>query len=298
MNNRLDWNDFQTVLRIAEAGTLSGAAIQAGSSHPTMFRKINAVEEKLGVRLFERFRTGYQLTAAGEEVAATAREMASLANTTEKRVAGRDLRPSGTVRMATTDSLFYGLLAPLIAHLRHKEPEITLDVTLSNEVTDLSARETDIAIRPAIAPEEHLVGRRLGVVQQAVYGSQSLGLAEIDGSEWATLPWIGPSASMPYPQLHVWMRKLGFEKSYICEMDSVLGMHAAVRAGIGVAILPCYLAEPDAKLRRIGTKIEELATDLWLLTHPDLRHTARVRAVLEFFGDAQKTIMQSVNCIE
>ncbi len=292
MNNRLDWNDFQTVLWISEAGTLSGAAHRAGASHPTMFRRINAVEERLGVRLFERFRTGYRLTAAGEEVAATAREMESLANTTERRVAGRDLRPSGIVRLATTDTLFHGVVAPQIARLRHAEPEIVLEVAVSNEITNLSVREADIAIRPTMAPEEHLVGRRLGSIRQAVYGAQSLGLGEPDRQKWATLPWVGPSATMSYPQLHVWMRKLGLDRSCICKTDSVLGMHAAVRAGIGVALLPCYIAESDADLRRLGTEVEELATDLWMLTHPDLRHTARVRAVLEFFSNTRIASLQ------
>lgn len=284
MNKKLDWNDYQTVLLIAEAGTLSGAAQRSGTSHPTMFRRINAVEQKLGVRLFERFRTGYRLTSAGEEVAATAREIEELTNATERRVAGRDLRPSGIVHLATTDSLFWGLLAPEIARLRHVEPEIVLDVTVSNEISDLSFREADIAIRPASAPEEHLVGRRLGRIRQAVYAARSLGLSEDDHNNWAGLPWIGPSASMSYPQLHAWMHASGVQDGCVAKSDSVLSMLAAVRAGIGVAILPCYLADPDPDLRRLGPEIEDLGVDLWMLTHPDLRHTARVRAVLDFFG--------------
>lgn len=297
MNNKLDWNDYQTVLRIAEAGSLSGAAHRIGSSHPTMFRRINAVEEKLGVRLFERFRTGYRLTTAGEEVAATAREMEELTNVTERRVAGRDLRPSGVVRLATTDALLCGLLAPEIARLQDLEPEIVLEVAVSNEISDLSFREADVAIRPATAPEEHLVGRRLGRIRQAVYASRSLDLGDVDRQEWAALPWIGPSASMSYPQLHAWMRDLRCEGSCVCKMDSVLSMHAAVREGIGVALLPCYLAEPTADLRRLGTVVKELAVDLWMLTHPDLRHTARVRAVMDFFGSTQ-ALLQTMDGTE
>lgn len=298
MNNRLNWNDYQTVLQIAEAGSLSGAAHRIGSSHPTMFRRINALEEKLGVQLFERFRTGYRLTAAGEEVAATAREIEELTIVTERRVAGRDLRPTGVVRLATTDTLLCGLLAPEIGRMRHSEPEIVLEVAVSNEISDLSFREADIAIRPATTPEEHLVGRRLGRIRQAVYASRSLDLGNVDLQEWAALPWIGPSASMSYPQLHAWMRELGCEGSCVCRMDSVLSMHAAVRAGIGVALLPCYLAEPDADLRRLGTEVKKLAVDLWMLTHPDLRHTARVRAVLDFFGSPQGALLQTVNGTE
>ncbi|ETX13703.1 LysR family transcriptional regulator [Roseivivax halodurans JCM 10272] len=289
MNNSLDWNDYRTVLRIAEAGSLSAAAKRTGSSHPTMFRRINAVEDKLGVRLFERFRTGYRLTAAGEEVAATAREIEGLTNETERRVGGRDLRPSGVVRLATTDTLLSGLLAPEIARLRHLQPEIVVEVSVSNEISDLSFREADIAIRPAAAPPEHLVGRRLGHIRQAVYASKESG-TEGAGQDWQARPWIGPSASMPYPLLQAWTRANGCDRSCVTRMDSVLGMQAAVRAGLGVAVLPCYLAEPDPALRRLGGSIEDLAIDLWLLTHPDLRQTARVRAVLDYFGSRQSAI--------
>lgn len=295
MNSKLDWSDYQTVLRVAEAGSLSGAAHRVGASHPTMFRRINAVEEKLGVRLFERFRTGYRLTAAGEEVVATAREMEELTNETERRVSGRDLKPSGVVRVATTDTLLCGLLAPEVARFRLAEPGITLEFVISNEISDLAFREADIAIRPATAPEEHLVGRRLGRIEQAAYALRALDLGRDDRPEWATLPWIGPSPSMTYPQLHAWLRDVGCERACVCTMNSVLSMHAAVLAGIGVAVLPCYLAESDGELQRLGPAIEELAVDLWLLTHPDLRHTARVRAVLEYFGSKRKMLLPTAN---
>lgn len=286
MNDRLDWSEYEIVLRIAEAGSLSGAARCAGSSHPTLFRRINAVEEKLGVRLFERFRTGYLPTVAGEEVVAAARRIAELTNETERRVAGRDLRPTGTVRLTTTDTLLFGLLGPEIARLGQSEPGITLDVLVSNEISDLSHREADIAIRPAASPDDHLVGRRLGVVRQAIYVHRSLGLADGPVPPLYTLPWIGPGSAMAYGQLQAWLRCAGAEEAVVCRVNSVLGMHAAVRSGVGVAVLPCYLAQTDPDLVQIGELIDALSIDLWLLTHPDLRKTARVRAVLDHFGTA------------
>ena len=274
MNNALDWSDYQVVLQIAEAGSLTGAAEAAGVSHPTMFRRINAIEAKLGSRLFERFRSGYCPTAAGEALVETAREIAALTTGAERRMAGRDLRPEGVVRIATTDTLMSALLAPELARLREAEPGILPEVLISNAVTDLTRREADIALRPARAPEPHLVGRRLGVIRQAVYGTAALAGAD-------TPPWIGPGAAMRYEQLHGWMKSEGHDDACVARTDSVLGLHAAARQGIGLAVLPCYLAEPDGALRRIGAPVDEMATDLWLLTHPDLRQTARVRAVLD-----------------
>jgi len=284
MNNILDWNDYRVVLLIAEAGSLSKAAKMAGSSHPTLFRKINAVEKKLGVRLFDRFQTGYQPTATGEEVIAVARQIADLTTDTERRVAGRDLRPSGTVRIATTDTLLFGLVAPLIEPFRQVEPDITLEIIAANEISDLSYREADIAIRPAAAPDQHLVGRKLGVIHQAIYASQGLVQKGLDPKNLKILPWVGPSRGMPYPELHSWMKDNRYNDACVCRMNTVLGMYSAVQSGVGVAVLPMYLAEAEPALMRIGEPIGPVSVDLWLLTHPDLRHTARVRAVLDYIA--------------
>ena len=292
MNNALDWDDYKTALQIAEAGSLSGAARLADSSHPTMLRRINAVEEKLGVRLFERFRTGYAPTAAGEEVVAVARQIAELTNETERRLVGRDLRPSGVVRVATTDTLLFALLMPVISRFRQTEPDITIEVIVSNEISDLSLREADIAIRPVSSPDQHLLGRKLGVIRQGIYASRELGLGGLSRAQFRERPWVGPSRSMAYPQLHSWMDANSCNEACVCRMNTVLGMHAAVQAGIGMAVLPIYLAEADAELDRIGGTVEKMAVDLWLLTHPDLRNTARVRTVLDYFAKSDLTLSQ------
>jgi DNA-binding transcriptional LysR family regulator len=243
------------------------------------------VEEKLGVRLFERFRTGYQPTPAGDEIVSVARQIAELTNATERRLSGQDQRPSGVVRIATTDTLLSGLLMREIERFRQLEPEITLDIAVSNEISNLSFREADIAIRPALSPDDHLVGRNLGLIRQAVYAHHTLNLQNKLPPRWKDMPWVGLSPSMPYGQVRAWMRNIECDEKCVSRMDSVLAMYAAVKSGIGVAVLPCYLADSDTQLSRIGKPVDELAVDLWLLTHPDLRHTARVRAALDHFGN-------------
>lgn len=284
MNNKLDWNDYEIVLKVADAGSLSKAARLTGLSHPTVFRRLNAVEEKLGVRLFERFRTGYQPTAACEELVVTARQIAELTINTERRLAGQDLRPSGVVRVATTDTLLHGLLAHEVLRFRKVEPEITLDFSVSNEIKDLSLREADIAIRPASSPKEHLVGKKLGTIRQAVFAHRSLGLENTSLTQFRDISWIGPSPLMPYSQLHAWMQEKDYDEECNCRFDSVLAMFTAVKTGLGVAVLPCYLADSEPGLVQLGETIDDVAVDLWLLTHADLRRTARVRAALDHFG--------------
>lgn len=100
------------------------------------------------------------------------------------------------------------------------------------------------------------------------------------GPPWADLAWVGPSSSLVYGQLHAWMQGAGYDDACVCRMDSVLSMFAAVRSGMGVAVLPCYLADAYPELTRPGDTVDDLAVDLWLLTHPDLGHAARVRTFL------------------
>lgn len=282
MDRPLRWDDLRIVLAIAEAGSLAGAGRQLGVSHATVFRRLDGLEERLGVRLFERLPEGYAPTPAGEDLAAAARRVETEVLEAERRVQGRDLMPSGTVRVTTTDTLYAGLLAPVLAGFRREHPAITLEVTVSNRVHDLSRRDADIAIRPSDRPPEALVGRRLGRLRQAVYGAAGAGQA----AALAAADWIGPDDTMGYRTLERWMAATGYAERCVLRLDSVLAMATAVRCGSGIAVLPCYLADADPGLRRLGEPVEALATDLWLLTHADLRHTTRIRALLDHVAAA------------
>lgn len=282
MKSPLNWDDYRTVLLIAGSGTLSAAARKSGASPPTMMRRLDAVEARLGARLFDRLRGGYVLTPAGEDIASAARAMQEVADETERRLIGQDSRPSGKVHLTTTDILYGALLAPVLAGFGAAFPEITLEITVSNSVLDLAGRAADIALRPASAPNLNLVGRRLGVIRQAAYVRKDLGLAGDDG---CGLPWVGPSAGMGYDKLFSWMRDTLPEGQCMMRLNSTQSVYHAVRAGSGVAILPVYLAETDPDLVRLGPVIDELNEDLWLLTHPDLKMSGRVRAVLDHIAD-------------
>lgn len=276
----LRWDDLRVVLAIAEAGSLSGAGRRLGASHATLFRRLNAIEHRLGVRLFERARTGYAPTAAGEELAAAGARVEEEVLSAERRVVGRDLRLSGTIRVTTTDTLLMGLLSPIFAGFRHAHPEIQLEVAVSNQLFSLSQRDADAAVRPSSAPPEYLVGRRVGTIAQAVY-ARSDG-ASNDGD------WIGPDRHLGYGALEAWMADRCANARCRYRVDTMLGMLAAARDGVGRAVLPCYLADAEPVLLRVGEPIPALATDLWLLTHPDLRRVARIRAFMSFVAEALK----------
>jgi DNA-binding transcriptional LysR family regulator len=163
----MNWDDLRLVLAVVREGTLSGAARDLRVTHSTVFRRLGAIEGRLGVRLFERFRDGYSATPAGEAAAALATRFADDFVALERRLSGQDLRPSGTVRIATTDTISAMLMRHVPA-LRAAHPEISLEVTVSNAVANLTRREADVAIRPTPEPPETLVGRRIADIAHAV----------------------------------------------------------------------------------------------------------------------------------
>ncbi|WP_227370261.1 LysR family transcriptional regulator [Halomonas sp. M20] len=275
MNEKnLQWDDLRIVLAVAQEGTLSGAARRLVVSHATVFRRLADIERRMGTQLFERARSGYIPTPAGDDIAAAAQRVEAEVLAVERRVAGQDLRPSGTVRITTTDTLLLGLLSPIFAEFRRSYPEIELEVAVSNQLFSLTKREADIAIRPSLAPPESLVGRRVGTIAQAVYTTN---IQDSNAEDW-----VGPDERMAYRALESWMVEQGHDEHCHYRVDTLLGMLAAVRDGIGRAVLPCYLCDDDKRLTRVGEPIPVLATDLWLLTHPDLRRVARIRALMEF----------------
>jgi DNA-binding transcriptional LysR family regulator len=282
---KLQWDDLRIVLAIAQAGSLSGAARRLRVSHATVFRRLESLERRLGARLFERGRRGYVPTIAGEDLSSTAARMEAEWLGAQRRIAGQDLQPTGTLRVTTTDALFEGLLASMFAEFRRAYPEIALDIVISNQLFNLTRREADIAIRPTSSPPDTLVGRRIGRLAQAVYGANTLNHQKVD-------TWIGAEEGLGYRVLDRWMSEQGADTACAYRVDSVLGMRAAVRSGAGKAVLPCYLADDEPGIVRLTNPIDAMATDLWLLTHPDLRGTLRIRL---FFDHVARTVADALS---
>ena len=192
-------------------------------------------------------------------------------HTLERDVLEGDAGPAGSVRLMTTDPLFGDLLAPILAGCRQRYPAITLEVSISNETFNLSRRQADLAVRPMTTPPDALIAHRLGRIAMAPYAA-----ADVD--EDTAMTWLGLDDSVFFPALSAWMKAQDIDDSG-WRIDTLLVLAAAVRRGAGVALLPCYLADGDPGLVRLGEPVPEVATDLWLLVHPDLRRVARVRAV-------------------
>jgi DNA-binding transcriptional LysR family regulator len=272
---RLVWDDARIVLAVRRAGSLTGAAAQLGVSHPTVFRRIRDVETGFGVRLFERSRSGYVATAAGEAVAEAAAAMEEQFIALERRLHGADLRPAGSVRITTADTVMASFLPALLHQLCARFPEIKLEVSTSNVPFDLSRREADVALRFGSEPPSYLVGRRLGEVASAVYRARRPAAPP----RLADAPWVGPGDGLSHLASYRWIADAGFAARIALRANSFVDICHAIRAGIG--ILPCYLGDSDPALRRIGAPLPALSSPFWILTHPDLQRVVRIRAVME-----------------
>lgn len=284
---QIRWDDLQIVSAIADTGTLSGAGRRLGLSHATVYRRLTNLENQLGVVLFERSRTGYAPSAAGEDLFAVARRVQEDITGVERRLAGKDLKLSGTIRVTTTDTLFAGLLATSFEKFRGDYPDIKLEVVISNQVHSLSKREADVAIRPTGSPPETLVGRKVGVIRQSVYGHRrhwQNGRAPLDILK-GHHQWIGPDNHMGNRALETWMARTGLNEFCSYRVDSMLGMQTATRSGEAVAVLPDYLGESDPLLCRLTDSIAELDIPLWILTHPDLKRVKRIREFTQVIGE-------------
>lgn len=278
------WDDFRIVQMIAQHRSLGGAADVLGLNHSTVFRRLNALEDELGTRVFERSRNGYALTPAGEEMVALAERMAASIVDFERRIAGRDLRPSGELRITTTDTIFTAILGPLLKVFRDRYPEIRLELVVESRALNLSKRDADIAIRVSTEPPETLVGRRIAAVAWAAYGPK--GLCCETGVPPAALsgPWIGFGEPINTTAAARWFAQTHANAPIAATLNTVVGIHAAIGSGLGIGLLPCLIGDRSPELVRLGPTIPEAASTLWLLTHPDLKHSARVRAFLDFFG--------------
>jgi len=283
----LDWNDFRVVLSVARAGTLSAAARLLQVDQSTISRRLAALEAAAGVRLFDRTPDGYLLTAAGEAVQNRVEELESQALAIERQLLGQDARPTGPVRLAASDSFAAWFVVPRLGPLHQLYPGIRLELVTGNAAVNLARREADISLRLTKPKEPNLIARRLGIAAWAVYASSSY-LARY-GKPSLRRRLRGQRVVGLDPELRGtvgarWLEKHGSLAEVALTCNSLLSQAAAVVAGIGLGPLPCVFGDREAGLERVLPRTIG-QHDLWLVVHPDVRESARVRAVMAYLSD-------------
>ena len=265
----MDWDDYRYFLAIARAGSLTAAGRALGVSQPTVSRRLERMEARLKVRLFDKTQRGYEMTSAAMDIYETAERVGEDLSDIERKVFGKDLRLTGSLRVTCTEVLLSGYLAPYIWRFLARHPGIEFGVVCTQTLLNLSRRDADVAIRFTGRPPETLVGRRLAKTAFGVYGGNRETNNSWDPSNVEAWDWIGSHDDF-YNRMLI---TRAFPEARIKHrVDSTIAMHSMARHGLGVAVLPCYTADRDPGLRRVLPKLlSEGTPDLWILHHSDLR---------------------------
>jgi len=279
----MNWDDLRIFLALARASSMTQAAQALGVNQSTVSRRLAAMECDLDTRLIERGAEGHQLTSAGEELLESATVVESEVTRIDRHLAGRNTTLSGRLRVTCTDNFANSYLAPHFARFVEAHPDIDLEVITRYQHLNLARREADVAIRTTAQPPETLIGRRLFQFATAVYGARDYVARLPERPDPADLDWIGWD-SEAYNRL---MIQAHFPTAVIRHrVDSLLDMRTLAREGLGVAVIGCFAADRDPALRRVYPEpITENRMDLWVLTHPDMRQAAHVRAFTQYIAE-------------
>ncbi|MEL6460084.1 MAG: LysR family transcriptional regulator [Cyanobacteria bacterium J06621_15] len=285
----MEWDNLRYILAIARAKSVAGAAMQLKVHHTTVFRRLNALEKSLGVRLFERLAKGYVLTFAGEEMYHTALEIESKITTLDRHISGQDRQLKGLIRITTTASLLRYLLTPCFAAFIKEYPEIELEILESNQQYNLTKRDADIAIRTTNNPPEHLVGHKIACAGITIYGSKNYLAANRNIDNITEHTWIGAEESLERVMYGNKLIQLLPQIEFKYRFNRLMGILSALLNDMGVGLLFCYMGNSELSLQSVRPKIPELGKDLWILTHPDIRHVARISVFVDFIAEALKS---------
>jgi DNA-binding transcriptional LysR family regulator len=283
---KINWNDLRYVLAVGRAGTLAGAARVLGVNETTVGRRIAAIEDVLGVHLFDKVQGGkLPPTKAGTKAISQAEVIEQRVLALRDEIAGGDSEIAGTVRLTAVPILVNRLLVPASRQLIDRCPQLHVEIVADFRDLSLVKREADIAVRLA-APKKGtgnaLLARKIGLLKYDVYAA-----APLAASNASSLPWIAYESTMGHIPQAKWLSEevdRSSEPIAGFSFNDAEGLMHAVRAGLGKSLLPCIVADADPQLRRItGVASDELrCREVWILTHPDQRSLARVNTVIDW----------------
>lgn len=282
----MDWNDLRHFLAVARHGSTLAAARVLRVSQTTVARRITALERALKLPLFDRRQAGYALTPVGQELLSRAEAVESSATNFAEAAAARTRELSGTVRLTSDEIFATTLLAPMLRDLHDLHPEIRIELDTSSEIRDLGKGEADIALRGTAREQPAgVVGRRICIDDWTIYCSRDY--AERKGvpasrEELKTHAIIGGGSGNLWRQYQTWLRHLGLEEQVAMHYDSSTGLLAGIRSGLGLAVLPCIVADPDPDLVRCFAPRDDHGRTFWLFTHQRVSQSPPVRTAIDF----------------
>lgn len=274
----MDWDDLKIFLAIARRGSVRGAADELKVNQSTVSRRIAAFEKKIDTILFEKLPSGYVITEAGEKILGNVEHIEDQVFSIDRNLYSQKDELTGSLKVAMAVPLASNMLMPDISRFTKKYPNIRLDLAISASPTNLSKRETDVAIRVikiGDSPPPYLVGRKVVTYATAAYVARSRTSKKN--------VWIGNSEDEKNPQ---WLKESVLPKVKIGHsIDNLITAMEAVKAGMGMAILPCCFADLQEDLVRVPSAKVIPGREIWILTHIDLKNTPRVRVFLDFIRE-------------
>jgi DNA-binding transcriptional LysR family regulator len=279
----VNWDDHRYFLAIARERSLTAAGKALGVSQPTVSRRLEALESKLKVRLFDRTRQGYELTAIGMDLFETVQQVEEDLAQVDRKIYGKDQDLTGGLRITCTEILLSGYLSSFVWRFLEQHPAIEFSVVCTRSRLNLSRNDADLALRFTQRPQETLAGRRLASVAHGIYVARGAAGDRFSAATRAEWDWI----AMPDDMDNRMLFGPDFPEGRIKhQVDSMAAMQSMVRDGLGVGMLPCYIADRDPSLRRAARDpLRDGKLDLWILYHPDVRRVYRVRLFADFISD-------------
>jgi len=277
----MEWSDIKYYLAVMREGSVTQAGQSLGVNHTTVSRRITAFEKKLNVRLFDRLPTGYKATEAADKIFNHALQMEESALSIDREILGGDNELRGSLRLTIETYVASRILFPYLAEFRRRYPLIEIQIKSSADLSNLNFREADIAIRLTPSPPENLVGKKICMMGHGIYASKNY-LDNFTQTKQSIVDLVLWGSEKEKP---VWSKVLFSGSKVAVRVDTAGNMLAAIKGGLGLARLPCYLAEGEETIRQLPIALTPSSWGLWVLSHPDLRDTARVRVCREFLYD-------------
>ena len=279
---KLSWDDLRIIKAIGESRGLAAAAAHLGLNNSTIARRLAQVEATLGVSLFDRRRTGYVPTAAGNELIELAGRLELEIVSVTRRVSGHTDGHAGELRVATSDALLLDFLTPIVADFERRNPAVRVEVIVGNNLVNLARGESDIAFRAVTGrPPDNLFGRKLATIAWAAYGRRSdFAAGQLTSDELYRQRWVSYGDGLSGLKASRFVAERVPEDRVVYRGDSVAGMAAAIGAGMGIGFLPCMHGDLCTDLERVGAVEAEISDELWILTHPDIRRSYRIYAYM------------------
>lgn len=271
------WDDLRILVELNRSGSLSETARRLGTRHSTISRRIDTLETSLGARLFDRTAKGYVPTPLGEKIAGEGQRLEDIAFSIERLARGESDFVTGNLRITAPPVLASFWIAPRLTPLLRENRGLHIELLGESSAANLSRREADIAVRLRLPADGNLRARRAGVLAFGLYGARTY-LSETPSAEYSFCGYDEKLAGVPQ---EIYLDRASAGRPVVFRANSLASLHAAVSSGVGLAVLPHFLARDNPELQCIEDALDAWR-DIWLLAHPDVTRSAAVRTTLDF----------------